>query len=128
MGKGMLRNGWRMDWRRFTTRAAVRTRLDNILSVGVGRWRSRTVAKALQLGVGGGMVVVVVVVVIKRKSTIIKRKELIELVRLGGAGAIKAWWCQPDYYYLFTRLRWNAKAKGRPGKRAGGGGLEDGKV
>ena len=78
--------------------------------------------------VTGGRARVVVVVVIKRKSTIIKRKELIELVRLGGAGAIKAWWCQPDYYYLFTRLRWNAKAKGRPGKRAGGGGLEDGKV
>ena len=30
----MLRNGWRMDWRRFTARAAVRTRLDNMLSVG----------------------------------------------------------------------------------------------
>ena len=87
--------------------------------------------KSSAIGGWGGMVVVVVVVVvvvIKRKSTIIKRKELIELVRLGGAGAIKAWWCQPDYYYLFTRLRWNAKAKGRPGKRAGGGGLEDGKV
>lgn len=89
---------------------------------------SQTVAKALQLGVGGygggggGYK--------ERKSTMYNyKKKRVELIRLGGAGAIKAWWCQPGYYLLpFYLFKMECKGKGKTREKGGRPRVEDGKV